>query len=119
MNHNFKELLIWKEAMLNATATYSITKKFPREELFALTSQMRRAAISIPSNIAEGCGRGTDAQLVHFLDIALGSAFELETQILIANTLGYIDAGVTDSWIENLYSIHKKIIVFRRKLSTL
>ena len=80
MKHNFKALEIWKRSRKLVQNVYLITKTFPSEEKFSLVSQMNRSAISIPSNIAVGCGRGTDAQLVHFLDIAIGSNCELETQ---------------------------------------
>lgn len=87
MHH--KDLEVWKISMDLVIKIYKITKSFPDSEKFALTSQMCRAAISIPSNIAEGCGRGTDKDTLRFLDIALGSSAELETQLLIAQVLGY------------------------------
>jgi len=81
--HNVKELQVWQLAMDVVDDIYLITQDFPKEELFGLSLQMRKSAISIPSNIAEGCGRGTDPQLLHFTDISQGSAFELETQVYI------------------------------------
>ena len=81
--HNFKELHIWQLGMDIADEIYDVTTDYPKEELFGLSLQMRKAAVSIPSNITEGCGRGTDPQLVQFLNIAQGSAFELETQVYI------------------------------------
>jgi four helix bundle protein len=82
--HNFKELLIWQLGMDIVDDVYRETKQFPKEEQFGLKLQLRKSAVSTPSNIAEGCGRGTSRQLVQFLNIAQGSAFELETQIYIA-----------------------------------
>lgn len=73
-----------------AKSIYTLTKKFPIDEKFGLTSQIQRAAVSIASNIAEGAGRGTDNDFVHFLNIALGSAFEVETQVLLSLDLGYL-----------------------------
>ncbi|WP_317048046.1 four helix bundle protein [Flavobacterium sp. HTF] len=69
---------------------YQLVKSFPKEELFALTSQLKRASVSIPSNIAEGYGRNTDKSFSHFLNISRGSLFEIETQLLIANDLGFV-----------------------------
>ena len=117
MKHNFKELNIWKDAVQNAILTYGICKNFPKEELFGLTSQMKRASVSIPSNIAEGCGRGTDAQLIHFLDISLGSSCELETQIIIAEDIKIIDPKESEKWLFNLSSLQKGIRTFRDKLA--
>jgi four helix bundle protein len=82
--HNFKALKVWQMSMNLVDDIYSLSRLFPKEELFGLTQQLRKSAISIPSNIAEGCGRGTDAQLVNFLNFAQGSSYELETQVLIA-----------------------------------
>ncbi|MGB1218068.1 MAG: four helix bundle protein, partial [Saprospiraceae bacterium] len=79
--HNFRELNAWKKARLLVKEIYLMTESFPKSEMFGLTSQMRRAAVSIPSNIAEGCGRGTIPQFKQFLDISYASSCELETQI--------------------------------------
>jgi four helix bundle protein len=87
---NFKELLTWQRAMDLVEAVYLTTKTFPKDELYGLTSQMRRAAISIPSNIAEGQGRDHTKEFVHFLSVAYGSLSELETQILIAARIQYV-----------------------------
>jgi len=84
------ELQVWQEAMALVKEIYRITASFPKEEVYALTSQMRRAAVSIPSNIAEGAARNGDKEFLQFLAIARGSLSELETQLLIANDLGYL-----------------------------
>ena len=85
-----KDLNVWKKSMNLVVLTYKITSQFPKEELFGLASQMRRAAVSIPSNIAEGHGRNSEKDLVRFLYFALGSASELETQILLSQNLGFM-----------------------------
>lgn len=117
MKHNFKELKIWQMGMDHAELTYLRCAGFPREELFGLSAQMKKAAVSIPANIAEGCGRGTDAQLVHFLDIALGSSCELETQVLIAKRLKYLSEPDTDQWVKEMHHLQIKLRNFRNKLS--
>lgn len=89
--HNFRELEVWKKSIELTTIYYKISKSFPKEELFGLTSQSRRSLISIPSNIAEGAGRDTDKQFVQFLSIALASSFEFETQLLISFNLEYVN----------------------------
>lgn len=89
MNY-FKELKVWQKAIELVTETYLVTKGFPKDELFGLVSQIRRCVISIPSNIAEGCGRKTTKDFSNFLGIALGSCFELETQIIISKNIGYL-----------------------------
>lgn len=93
--NNFTKLEVWKQAMGVVERVYTATKQLPKEELFALVSQMRRAAISIPSNIAEGSKRGTYKDFTQFLRIALGSAAELETQMLLMQRL-YGSIDVTD-----------------------
>lgn len=87
---SYKDLLIWQKGIKIVCLVYPLVKSFPQEELYALTSQIKRASISIPSNIAEGYGRNTDKSFSHFLDISRGSLFEIETQLLIANELGFI-----------------------------
>lgn len=86
-----RDLEAWKEAIKYVTKAYKITGKFPKEELFGLVSQIRRSAISIPSNIAEGCARSSSKETARFLDISLGSIAELETQLIISKNLGYLD----------------------------
>ena len=89
--NNFRELIVWKKSVDLVTKIYSITRNFPDSEKFNLTSQMQRSGTSIPSNIAEGAGRSSGPLFKQFLTIALGSAYELETQIIISNKLGFID----------------------------
>ena len=87
---SYRELVVWQKAVALVTDVYSITKGFPRDEIYGLTSQLRRSAVSIPSNIAEGQGRATKGEFIQFLCHARGSLFELETQTVIAKELGYI-----------------------------
>jgi four helix bundle protein len=92
-----RDLIVWQRALELCTAIYKTTARFPGEEKFGLVSQMRRAAVSIPSNIAEGHGRLTTSEYRHFLGIARGSLKELETQILIAHRLGYLGESATNA----------------------
>ncbi len=87
---SYRELHAWQNSMQLAQQVYRVTKHFPREEVYALTAQIRRSAISVPSNIAEGQGRATRGEFKQFLCIARGSLFELETQFLLAKSLGYL-----------------------------
>jgi four helix bundle protein len=89
-SRNYRDLIVWQKAMDLATATYRATKDLPKDETYGLRAQIRRAAVSIPSNIAEGEGRGTFAELCRFLRIAYGSLRELETQFLLSERLGYL-----------------------------
>lgn len=82
--------MIWQKGIKIVSLVYQLAKSFPQEELYALTNQIKRAAVSVPSNIAEGYGRNTDKSFSHFLDISRGSLFEIETQLHIANELGFI-----------------------------
>ena len=83
-------LFLWQKGIKIVCLVYQLVKSFPKEELYALTSQLKRASVSIPSNIAEGYGRNTEKSFSHFLDISRGSLFEVETQLIIANELGFI-----------------------------
>ena len=87
-----KDLIVWQKSMELTRIIYTLTKRFPQGEIFGLTNQIRRAVDSIPSNIAEGFGRNSDKQFIHFLKIAKGSAAELETQLLISRDLSYLTA---------------------------
>lgn len=91
MKRNHHNLRTWKKALDLVTEIYKVTDKFPKHELFAITSQMRRAAVSIPSNIAEGAARTSKREFLKFLSIARGSLSELETQVLISSKLGYLE----------------------------
>jgi four helix bundle protein len=97
---NYSELIAWQKAMDLVEAVYRGTTGFPREEVYGLTAQVRRAAVSIPSNIAEGQGRRTTADFLHFLSIAYGSLREVETQILIAERLKYLDSSTRTAVME-------------------
>ena len=88
---NYKQIIAWQLADELTIHSYSLTKKFPQDELFAMTSQLRRAAYSVPSNIAEGAGRKTDADFKRFLDISMGSLFEVEYFLHLARRLNYIN----------------------------
>jgi len=90
---NYQDLIVWQKAMDLVEAVYQKTKDFPKEEIYALTSQLRRAAVAIPSNIAEGQGRASKKEFANFLSIAHGSVREVETQILIAQRLGYLSGA--------------------------
>ena len=90
MAQHYKQLIAWQKAMAMVTEAYRLTRELPREELYGLTSQMRRAAVSVPSNIAEGSGRRTTGEFVQFLGQSYGSLCELETQVLLACHLEYL-----------------------------
>ncbi len=109
MKHNYKELKTWQQSRILVKEIYLITKNFPKEELFGLTNQMRRAAVSIPSNIAEGFGRGTNPQIRQFLNIAQGSLFELETQVLLSFDLEYLTTEQLADLSEKITNISKMI----------
>ncbi len=116
MKHNFKELKIWQRAKVLCIDVYKLTKEFPGDERFGLTNQLRRCAVSVPSNIAEGCGRNTDKQLIHFLNIAMGSLTELETQVIISHELGYINSEIGKEVNVEINELQKMINVFRIKI---
>jgi four helix bundle protein len=88
---DFRQLKVWEKSHQLALAIYKVTAKFPKEEIYGLTSQVRRASMSIPTNIAEGCGRNTDADFARFLQMAMGSASETEYQLLLSLDLGFLN----------------------------
>lgn len=114
--HNFRELKVWQRSIALVKNVYLFTQSFPKEEVYGLTNQIRRCSVSISSNIAEGCGRGTDKQLSQFLDIAHGSSCELETQLIIAKELDYIDSDQLLDLIESIHEIQKMIFGFKNSL---
>jgi four helix bundle protein len=95
MGDSYRDLIAWRKAMHLVRAIYDVTRLFPRDELYGLTNQLRRAAVSVPSNIAEGQARFSPKEFCHFLSQARGSLVEIETQILIAQDLGYLSATKT------------------------
>jgi four helix bundle protein len=115
--HNFKELKVWRAGIDLSKSIFILTKKFPTEERFGLISQMTRAAVSIPSNIAEGCGRKSNKELYQFLNIALGSAFELETQLIIAREFDYIDDEILHKICGVVTDIQKMINGLQKSLN--
>ena len=115
--NRFKNLQIWKRAVALATEIYKITSTFPDEEKYGLTSQLRRCAVSISSNIAEGAGRNTDKDFRHFLSMAYGSLCELETQIIIATNLGFISKAKSNEVRSELDELQKMLYSFSAKLN--
>ena len=107
--NNFRDLIVWQKSIDFVVRIYDITKDFPKEEKFNLTSQMQRAATSIPSNISEGAGRNTNAWFKQFLSSSLGSAHELETQIIISNKLGYINEECLEKLLVDLTGLQKML----------
>ena len=114
--HQFKELEIWKRSRLFCSEIYQITSSFPSDEKFGLTNQLRRAAVSIPSNIAEGSSRNSNKDFSRFLEIAIGSAYEIETQVLIAFDLGFVSTDECEKSVNELAEIIKMISRFRSTL---
>ncbi|HLW84831.1 MAG TPA: four helix bundle protein [Candidatus Sulfotelmatobacter sp.] len=106
---SYQELIGWKKSMALVTERYRCTQNFPRPEMYGLTSQLRRAAISIPSNIAEGQGRRSRGEFKQFLGHARGSVFELESQIIIARNLGYLDQDSAQSLLSRITELGRII----------
>ena len=114
---SYKDLLIWKKGITIVKLVYQLVKTFPQEEMYALSSQLKRASVSIPSNIAEGYGRNTDKSFSYFLDIARGSLFEIETQLIIAKELGFItDEKIYQELLNQIEEESKMINAFSKKL---
>ena len=114
---DYKELDIWVQARMLVKTVYVLTKSFPQDEQFSLTSQVRRCVISVPSNIAEGCGRQSNKETIHFLHIARGSLFELETQLILAGDLNYIsDIDNVLKEIERVKKLLNGFINYHKKL---
>jgi four helix bundle protein len=114
--NSHRDLVVWQKSIEFVTKIYETTNNFPKEELFGLTSQLRRAAISIPSNIAEGFARKHNKELIQFLYVSLGSSVEIETQLLIAKNINYINDEIYISLTNHLSEISKMIIGLIRKI---
>lgn len=115
--HNFRKLNIWKEGIELAKETYSATKTFPKSEMYGLSNQMQRCAVSVPSNIAEGTARSTDKHFLQYLETALGSAFEWETQLIISHEIGYISNETFTHLETKIQTIQGMITRFMESLS--
>ena len=113
---DFKKLKTWQKGIKLVIDIYKTSRIFPKEELYGLTSQMRRSAISIPSNIAEGAGRNSDKDFNRFLDISLGSSFELETQVIIAKELEFLSDIEFQDLTEKIQEEQKMITGLQRSL---
>jgi len=114
--HNYKELILWQKSITLVSDVYKATATFPDRERFNLISQINRAAVSIPSNIAEGAGRNSDKEFVHFLAIAHASTYEVETQLIISKNLGYLSEEDLEGLLEKLEELQKINYIFQQKL---
>jgi four helix bundle protein len=113
---DFRELKVWEKAHQLTLDVYKATIGFPKDEQYGLTSQIRRASASIPANIAEGCGRSSDAELARYLQIAMGSASELEYHLLLAHDLGYLSTSDYESLSSTTVEVKKMLASFIQKL---
>ena len=113
---DFRKLLIWQKSMLLVTKIYTTTSKFPKEEIFGITSQIRRCAVSVPSNIAEGFGRDSDKEYLRYLNISMGSLFEMQTQIEIIKNIGYLTEEEFNTIYEDSREIERMLVFFMNKI---
>lgn len=114
--HNYKELKIWQRSIKLAEDVYALTGTFPKEEIYGLSQQLRRSAVSVPSNIAEGAGRGSNAQFKYFLEISMGSCNELQTQLELSLRFNYISREKADVILDEAYQVYKMILAFYNTL---
>ncbi|HQT23487.1 MAG: four helix bundle protein [Sphingobacteriales bacterium 17-39-43] len=105
--HNIKDLKIWNKSIDLAIRVYDVSAKFPVDERYGLISQIRRCAVSIPSNISEGAGRNSNKEFLQFLGIANGSSYELQTQLVITERLGFIDTKICSELLESIDELQK------------
>lgn len=115
--HNLKELKIWNKAIDLTVEVYKATASFPKEEVYGLTSQIRRSAVSVPSNISEGAGRNSNKEFIHFLGIANGSSYELQTQLIISNKLNLIADLTLQPLLKEVEEIQKMTYKFQNTLT--
>ena len=113
---NFRNLLIWQKSMALTTKIYFSTKNFPKEEIYGLTSQIRRSAVSIPSNISEGFGRESDKEYLRFLNISIGSLFEMQTQLEIAKNIEYLTEKEFNNLYEDSREVERMLVSFINKV---
>ena len=115
---DFRSLKVWEKSHALILAIYKATEGFPKQELYSLTNQIQRAAVSIPANIAEGCGKDSDAELKRYFTIAMGSASELEYLLLLAHDLGYLQENIYQSTQNDLVETRKMLNAFIQKLKS-
>lgn len=114
--NNFKELKVWQQSVDLVVEIYQVTRQFPSEEMYGLVSQIRRSAVSIPSNIAEGAGRSNSGDFNHFLNISRGSSNELETQLIISERLSLLEKSETEKLRRNIDKIQQMISGLQKSL---
>ena len=117
LKHNFRKLTIWQEARKLVSETYLITSKFSKSEIYGLANQLQRCAVSIASNIAEGSARNSDKHFVQYLETALGSTFELETQLICGYDLKYIDDLIFERNLQTIQKLQAMISNFKNTLN--
>jgi four helix bundle protein len=116
---DFRDLAVWQKAHMLALAVYRETRNFPQSELYGLTSQMRRGAASIPANIAEGCGRGTELDFGRFIQNAIGSASELEYHLLLVRDLAFLRPDAYATLSAECVSVRRMLIALRKRVTPL
>jgi four helix bundle protein len=117
--HKYKELKVWQKSIELVTDIYGVSANFPDKERFGLISQLNRASVSIPSNIAEGAGRNSTKEFLHFLSIAHASSYETETQLIISRNLNYLTTSQLDVLTEKINEWQKMSYAFQSKLRSL
>ncbi len=116
MARDFRKIVAWQRAHALTLRVYQVTSDFPQDERYGLVSQMRRACTSIPTNVAEGCGRDTINELARFVDIATGSASEVEYQLLLTKDLGYLPEDHHKTLAREIIEIRRMLLAFKKKL---
>jgi four helix bundle protein len=118
MKHNVKQLKVWQRSIKMTVEVYKATDQFPKSEVYGLRQQIRKCAVSVPSNIAEGAGRNTNKDFCNFLGISNGSSYELITQLIVSKELGYISEEKTEAMLKELDEVQKMTYALQSKLST-
>ncbi|HHT22222.1 MAG TPA: four helix bundle protein [Bacteroidales bacterium] len=116
--HNFKNLIIWQKGIELVTEIYLLSNPYPKEEIFGLTSQTRRAAVSIPLNISEGSAKSSNKDFARFLEMSIGSSNELETSLIIARNLAFIDDKTLFEYQQKITDLRKMIFKFKESLDS-
>ncbi|BCG48619.1 hypothetical protein GEOBRER4_n3514 [Citrifermentans bremense] len=114
--HSYRDLKVWQLGVDLAAEVYDVTRLFPKSEIFGLSSQLQRAAVSVPSNIAEGHARGSTKDFIHFLNISLGSVAEVETQLLIGQRIEYVGSDTVDQLLHKYVELGKMLRALQRSL---